>query len=84
MKLKVLAYDKQQDVHRCEIDDGAQPSALLDIMVDGGFTGQSPESLVGKSFTCSCTHAYVSIAHDVLPYVEPSLSGDEESISTKE
>lgn len=72
MKLKVLEYNKGQDVHRCEVDNGAQPNMLLDIMVDGGFQGQSPESLVGKTFTCSYTHPYISIAHDVLPYASPS------------
>lgn len=62
-KVKVVAYNKREDYHICQFEDGF--AKRIDLMVDGSLSGTAPDDLVGKTIEFDQMHAYVSIAHGV-------------------
>ncbi len=61
MKLKVISYNKKEDYHICDCEDGT--NRRIDIMVDGTFMeGTTPESLIGNTYEVDRLIPYVEIA----------------------
>lgn len=61
---KVIEYEKIYDCHVCIDEDDKRH--LIDLMVAGDFPeGTSPESLIGKTVSCSYTLPHISIAKGV-------------------
>ena len=61
--LRVGGYDPTADLHICIDETGKE--RRIDIMVDGGFPGMEPKSLIGKTIHIDYAFASVEIAHGV-------------------
>lgn len=69
MKLKVLKYIPEHNLHECKDEKGMR--RRVDIFVDGDLEGETRESIVGKTIECAYTFPYEEIAMEVVIAEEP-------------
>lgn len=68
MKIKVLSYSPELDVHTCHNFDYPGNRLRLDLMTSGAFPEDTtPESLVGKVYEIEYTHPFIEMAEGVNP-----------------
>lgn len=57
---EIVSYNKQNMCHRVKYADGT--TGLVDVMVSGNLTEETPESLIGRRVECEYTYPFISIA----------------------